>query len=176
VTTQSALTDRILATLALPDGATAPDQVAALAADWRREAGDDDDSDAIIDMLLEDLGTAAQAIPASERLGLLHAQVTERAARRLSVQSFDLAKRRLSPEGAAADLSAQADALVQAHGALLQTLRSSVPADRRPPIERELQEVFLEATFVKAGGAMSPRLARWASDHGIVVEGPPDLP
>lgn len=169
------LEQRIFDAVQLPAAPPADQLVRTLAADWRREAGDDSDTDAILQLLLDELRAAAAPLPAPERVDLLRAQVAERTARRINVDSFALAKEALAPGAERAALSVRADALLAHAAAVSQALADIDPA-RREPVVRELEEVRLECVFVQAGGAMSPRLARWAADHGVEqADGPPDV-
>jgi len=169
---------RILATLDLPDPSAGADLARDLARDWEREAGNDPDRDEIIQVLVSDLDQAAQQVPRDSRLGLLRARLTEREVRRLNVQIFDMAKR-----VHAGDMPAQAAApiaqdMLERVAELRQTTESDVPPAYRADILRQLQETFLEATWIVSGGegATSSRLDRHISDQDASDgPAPPDV-
>lgn len=159
----------IRATLVLP--ATRADfidpLVAELAADWRREAGDDEISASIYEVLAEDLDRDALLCPPDEHVSLLSALVLERRSRAISVESLQLGLAAARAGDDRSALQAAADALHARHDALLGDARTLDESERRDAMIDALQAVFLEITFVKSGGAMSPRLARAIADASL---------
>ena len=158
-------TDAIWRALNPPAAAERPDELLrALSDDWTREAQGDAET---IEILAEDLAKAAQAVAPQDRLVLLRAQVVERQARRLSVESFELGKRAVRAGSDRASLADQARELLDRHQAIRSADLEIAEPLRDPETARSLHDAFLEATYALAGGATSPRLARWAADEGL---------
>ncbi len=146
--------------------------------DWNREAnaGDNEaERKAVLNLLRSDLIAALEGAGAEARTQQLRLEVYDRRVRRLSVQSLTLGKgiieARIPVEEGRKDgrkLMSQVEALAPALAAL-------AASDRRAYLQRELEQVSMEALYAIEGQAMSHRLSHFAAErdpHGATKPPP----
>jgi len=133
---------------------------AELAADWRREAGRDKDTDAIVALLRRELSdklAAARGGPAGAELEVVRAEVCDRRARALSRRSLALGKAVVDGAIAAAEARGAGEQLRRDVAALMPRIRALRDPDRVRALSRDLQEVSIEASFAITGGGPTSR-------------------
>jgi hypothetical protein len=167
-TADRSLATELLAHLdGLPDGSRAEGQALAaeLAADWRREAGSGAEAESVLAILRSDLGPRLAGRSPTERLEVLRGEVYDRRVRALNVRSFALGRAVVDGTIGKAEAKAAGEALLSELASLMPVVRSVKDEEKRRVLDRELQEVSLEAIHAVAGGAMSGRLQRYAQDE-----------
>jgi len=135
-----------------------------LVGDWYREAGTDDDAQAVLDLLRTELETALVGKSVGERLDLVRAGVLDRRIRRLGVQTFDLGKQIIDGRGDREQARARGKELMAAIEGVAAEVRTLEDAEARARLGRDLQEASMEALYAIEGKAMSHRLSHYASD------------
>lgn len=147
----------------------------ALAADWRREAGDDHDlAPDVLAILREDLDEALDGRDAEGRLLVLECEVLERQLRGLSRDSLALGKQVIDGEIDDSKAKAQGERLLKAAEALSPQIRAIPDEALRAPLQRDLNDLTMEALYAVERKAMSRRLSDYAQTReGASEEVPP---
>ena len=153
-----------LAGLSEADARDARPLVGALVADWAREAAADPVG--IGATQRQELKEAGQGKSPSERLDLLRSEVTKRRVNRLSVQSYALGSQLVDGTIDPAAARAQGEPLLQAVDALTSEVKAIQDDGARRRLQRDLNEVRMEALYAVEHKAMSLRLNRYQQDRG----------
>ncbi|HEX8108375.1 MAG TPA: hypothetical protein VF516_11640 [Kofleriaceae bacterium] len=132
-----------------------------LAADWRREAGNDKDAADVLALLRSELATkltAARGHASDANLEVLRAEVYDRRARALSRRSLALGKAVI--DGAIDDAAGRRDGeqILREVAVLARQVHALHDPERVRVLSAALQEVSLEASFAVARGPTSRRL------------------
>jgi hypothetical protein len=135
-----------------------------LVTDWYREAGTDDDTQAVLDLLRREFDAELGGMAPAARIDAVHAAVLDRRIRRLSAQTLELGKRIIDGGVPADEARAGGEALMKEIEAVAAEVRTLADADTRARLGRDLQEASLEALYAIQGKAMSHRLSHYASD------------
>ena len=159
------LSKTVLAELNSEERAEAAPLVKELAADWAREANSASEPQSVLAIQRADLDESMRDKHGSDRLTVLRVETLQRAINRLSVRSFALGTalvdKRTTPEAA----RPQGQALMAETDALLPRLHAIGDVDAAKRLQRDLNEVRMEALFAVEGKAMSLRLNRYQEDH-----------
>jgi hypothetical protein len=147
-----------------PDAARMRALLDELVRDWYREAGTDDDAQAVLDLLRRELDGELAGKAAAARTDTVYAAVLDRRIRRLGVQTLDLGKRIIDGSVERDDARARGEALMKEIEAVAAEVRTLADADVRARLGRDLQEASMEALYAIEGKAMSHRLNHYASD------------
>ena len=135
-----------------------------LVRDWYREAGTDDDAQAVLDLLRREHGASLAGMPPSARIDAVRAAVLDRRIRRLGVQTLELGKRIIDGGVPRDDARARGEALMKEIEAAAAEVRTLADPGTRARLGRDLQEASMEALYAIEGKAMSHRLSHYASD------------
>ena len=155
-----------LSGLAEKDAAAARVELSELAADWLREAGKDSDAPAILDLLRKEFREQLDGKPAAVRRDLVRSISLERQVRRLSVQSYALGQKVVDKQVAADESRRQGEALMTAVDALADRWKAVADPSAKANLQRQIDEVRMEALYAVEKKAMSARLSRYAADKG----------
>jgi len=145
-----------------------------LADDWLREAGDNELSQQVIELLRTELLAAASPLAPEARLDLLEAEVIDRELRPLSFESYELGKAVIDGTVIDAAATTRGREILARVEALGPRVRALLDAGRRRVLQRRLEEVMLEGLYAVERKAMSHRLGLYLKDMQGAV-GPPDL-
>jgi dsRNA-specific ribonuclease len=135
-----------------------------LVRDWLREAGDDADAPAVIELLYKDFRTAIAGQPAQIRLAWVQAQVLDRSIRRLGVQTFALGKQLIDGTVARDAGKPRGEALLHELEAVTREVKDLKDPGAKARLMNDVQEASMEALYAIEGKAMSLRLNHYASD------------
>ncbi len=150
--------------------------IAALVADWKREAGSGSDAEAIHAEQRKDLETKAGNKTAKARLNALRLEVMTRRVRRVSAQTFELGTSILDGKTKGTTAKAAGRRLLKEAEDVSQDLKSFPESDDTRRLRRDLGDALMEALFAVEGKAMSQRLNRHMGDKvGGASSGPPDV-
>lgn len=140
-------------------------ELSELAADWLREAGNDSDTAAVLALLRQEFHEKVAGKSPAARRDIVRWLSVGRRVRRLSVQSYALGKKVV--DGTILDERARAEgeALIAATDALAGRWKSIVDPQAKENLQREIQEVRMEALYAVEKKAMSLRLGRYAGDR-----------
>lgn len=145
-----------------------------LADDWLREAGDNELSQQVIELLRTELLAAASPPAPDARRDLLEAEVIDLELRPLSFEGYELGKAVVDGAVIDADATARGREILARVEALGPRVRALWDAERRRALQRRLEEVMLEGLYAVERKAMSHRLGLYLKDKQGDV-GPPDL-
>lgn len=167
---RQALLDEVTASatqgLAGADAGRMRELLGELVSDWYREAGTDDDAQAVLDLLRREHDAALAALAPAARLEAVRAAVLDRRIRRLGVQTLELGKRVIDGAVPREEARARGEALMKEIEAVAPEVRALADAEARGRLGRDLQEASMEALYAIEGKAMSHRLSHYASDAG----------
>jgi hypothetical protein len=144
--------------------------------DWLREAGDDKDTPVVCRILREDYVQLVEGLPPEARLHVLQGQVLDRRVRALSVRSWSLGTQAVDGTIDAARCRAQGVTLLEEADAILPSLRDLPDRELGARLERDLEEVRLEALYAIERKAMSHRLQRYLLDKQRNRDAPQIIP
>ncbi|MFO0747349.1 MAG: hypothetical protein U1F43_17030 [Myxococcota bacterium] len=140
-----------------------------LLSQWAYEAGAHEGSDAIYDILEQDLRTEIAGKGADQRFDVLWGNVLTRRLRDVSGATFALGQRVIDGTVADAEAKARGRELLSQTEVLAAEVRTIVDGERRLVLERQVQDAMLEALYAIEGKAMSRRLDRYRLDgHGAM--------
>ena len=137
--------------------------VGALVADWTREAASD--PMAIGAVQKQEWEKTGQGKSPSERINLLRAEVAKRLINRLSVQSYALGSQLIDGTIDPAAARTQGESLLKAVDEISSEIKAIDDAGAQRRLQRDLNEVRMEALYAIEHKAMSLRLNRYQQDH-----------
>jgi hypothetical protein len=146
----------------LPDGERSRALLDELVADWRREAGDDPDAEAIRDTLEDEARAAFRGATPRERLDWVHAEVLDRRLRVLSRRALMAARGLLDGSLEDAAVRAEGRAILSELERLspeLQDLQKRQPTRDTTWLQQALEDVLLDGLYLVERQAMSRRFA-----------------
>ena len=132
--------------------------------DWQREAGDGADAPAILALLRREFLDQAAARDEARRHDLLLEHMLDRRIRRASVRSWELGRRVVDGTIAADQARDQGEALMNVAKDIAPRIRELADAEVVARLQRDLQEVTLEALYAIERKAMSRRLDDYRRD------------
>lgn len=172
------VTAQVIAGMSVDDAARTRPLLKKLVDDWYREAGTDDDAQAVLELLRGELEAEVRALAPAARVEAVRAAVLDREVRQLGVKTFQLGKqvidRAVPPETASVQGQALMRLLDQAAGEVKKLADAAV----RARLVRDLQEASMEALYAIHHKGMSLRLSHYASDAAGQVPdhaGPPHV-
>jgi hypothetical protein len=145
------------------DAREAQQLLGALVADWSREA-----DTAPVDVRTiqrQELAEAGRGKSPREKLDLLRSEVTKRRINRLSGQSYALGSQIVDGKIDLAAARTQGKALLEAVDALNSDVKAIQDAGVQRRLQRDLNEVRMEALYAVEHKAMSLRLNRYQQDR-----------
>lgn len=171
------LTDELSKTAALEDAdaRAARGELAEMAADWLREAGSDKDAGEILDELRREFSEQLAGKTAQQRRDVVRAVSLERRVRRLSAQSYALGQKIIEKKVADDEARREGEALMSAIDALAPRWQAIADGDAKANLQRQIDDVRMEALYAVERKAMSARLSRYAADHGGAEDDSPKI-
>lgn len=138
-------------------------ELAELAADWLREIGEDADAPAVLALLRKELLERIAGRSPAERRDILRWQSLQRRVRRLSVQSYALGQQVVDGTIPPEQARAEGERIIAAIDGLAPRWQGVVDAQAKATLQRDIQEVRMEALYAVERKAMSVRLGRYAA-------------
>jgi hypothetical protein len=149
--------------------------IAALVADWKREAGSGADADTIHSEQRKDLERKVGSKTGKARLEVLRLEVMTRRVRRVSAQTYALGTSILDGKTEASDARSAGRKLLKEAEDVSEDLKSLPDSDEKRRLHRDLGDALMEALFAVEGKAMSQRLNRHAGEKAESPGGPPNV-
>lgn len=150
--------------------------LAELLEQWAWEAGANELSASVYDILERELVAASHGKNEDERFDLLWAEVVDRRLRVVSVATYALGQRVIDHAVSDEEARRRGHELLAQVEVLAAEVRSVTDPTRRRLLERTAQDAMLEALYAVERKAMSLRLERYRADRaGGAFEKPPEL-
>jgi hypothetical protein len=169
------LANAALAGLSESEARAARAELSEMAVDWLREAGTDKDAPAILDLLRREFAPQLAGKSPEQRRDVVRSASLERCVRRLSAQSYALGQKIIEKKISAEEARREGEALMAASDALAPRWQAIVDANAKANLQRQIQDVRLEALYAVERKAMSVRLSRYAADHGDKADDAPKI-